>query len=308
MSDKIILHHYPQSPFSEKVRVAFGIKGISWASVHIPTMMPKPLLMPLTGGYRKTPVMQIGADIYCDTQIILREIERRHPAPSIFRGKGLGYMAALWSDRAFFPATIPLIFGEVGDFLPKEFAADRAKLMPDRPFDTAAMRAVMPQFRDQWRAHAGLISDQLSDGRAFLSGDAPDVTDIHAHMNVWFLKGTLAASAEKLLKEFPAVDAWFSRITALGHGTPARMTGEEALDIARAATSATKEAADPNDPNGLKPGMRVSVTPDDYGRDPVTGVVVSSSAQHIAIQRSAPETGDVVVHFPRIGFVVKLAD
>ncbi len=44
------------------VRVAFGIKGLAWKSVIIPRILPKPDLMPLTGGYRKTPVLQIGAD------------------------------------------------------------------------------------------------------------------------------------------------------------------------------------------------------------------------------------------------------
>jgi glutathione S-transferase len=82
MSD-MILHHYPTSPFSEKVRVAFGIKGLGWKSVIIPRILPKPDLMPLTGGYRKTPVLQIDADIYCDTQLILREIERRAPEPTL---------------------------------------------------------------------------------------------------------------------------------------------------------------------------------------------------------------------------------
>ena len=73
MAHEIILHNYPNSPFSEKVRVAFGIKGLSWRSVIQPVIMPKPDLIPLTGGYRKIPVMQIGADIFCDSQIILRE-------------------------------------------------------------------------------------------------------------------------------------------------------------------------------------------------------------------------------------------
>jgi glutathione S-transferase len=76
----IILHHYPTSPYAEKTRLAFGIKGLTWKSVIIPNIMPKPDLMPLTGGYRKTPVMQIGADIFCDTQIIMRELDRRFPA------------------------------------------------------------------------------------------------------------------------------------------------------------------------------------------------------------------------------------
>ena len=72
----LILHHYPSSPFSEKIRLVLGYKKLPWKSVLIPNIMPKPDLMPLTGGYRKTPVLQVGADIYCDTQLIMLEIER----------------------------------------------------------------------------------------------------------------------------------------------------------------------------------------------------------------------------------------
>ena len=94
MSD-MILHHYPTSPFSEKVRVAFGIKGLTWKSVIIPSFLPEPNIMPLTGGYRKTPVLQIGADIYCDTQLILREIERRAPEPTLYPSQTCG-LAEAW--------------------------------------------------------------------------------------------------------------------------------------------------------------------------------------------------------------------
>ena len=91
---EIILHHYDRSPFSEKVRAAFGIKGLSWRSVRIPDVMPKPDYTPLTGGYRRTPSMQIGADIYCDSAMILLELERRFPEPTLFptgdRGLGRG--------------------------------------------------------------------------------------------------------------------------------------------------------------------------------------------------------------------------
>ena len=98
----IILHHYPTSVFSERVRLAFGIKRLAWRSVMIPRMMPKPDLLPLTGGYRRTPVMQIGADIYCDTLLILRKIEALHPDPSLYPGgsEGLVTVLAWWADKA----------------------------------------------------------------------------------------------------------------------------------------------------------------------------------------------------------------
>ncbi|MEJ0044702.1 MAG: glutathione S-transferase N-terminal domain-containing protein [Rhizomicrobium sp.] len=129
MTDEIILHNYPNSPFSEKIRVAFGIKGLAWRSVIQPVIMPKPDLIPLTGGYRKIPVLQIGADIYCDTQIILRELERRFPTPSLSpQNKGAPYAIGFWADRQMFQAAVAIIFGEIGDFVPEDFKKDRAAM------------------------------------------------------------------------------------------------------------------------------------------------------------------------------------
>src|SRR5260370_7754814 len=79
----LLLHHFATSPFSEKVSGAFGIKQRTWRSVQIPSIMPKPDLMPLTGGYRRTPVLQVGADIYCDTQLIMLELEKRASQPPL---------------------------------------------------------------------------------------------------------------------------------------------------------------------------------------------------------------------------------
>ena len=82
MSD-IILHHYEMSPFSEKVRKYFAVKNMGWAAVEQPNIAPKPALTPLTGGYRRIPVMQIGAHIYCDTALIIDTLEARHPEPPL---------------------------------------------------------------------------------------------------------------------------------------------------------------------------------------------------------------------------------
>ena len=80
----IVLHHCPRSPYAEKIRLALGLKGLSYHSIIVPGWMPKPDLVPLTGGYRRTPVMQVGADVFCDTLAILRKIERMRPAPSLY--------------------------------------------------------------------------------------------------------------------------------------------------------------------------------------------------------------------------------
>ena len=64
---------------------------------------------------------------------------------------------------------------------------------------------------------------------------------------------------------------------------------------------------DRDDPLGLAAGRSVSVTPDDYGRIPVQGELVTLTLDEVAIRRSAPEVGEVVVHFPRQGYLVTQA-
>ncbi|MDP3324434.1 MAG: glutathione S-transferase N-terminal domain-containing protein, partial [Hydrogenophaga sp.] len=92
----LILHHYPMSPFSEKVRLILGHKQLAWQSVLIPSVMPKPDVVALTGGYRRTPFLQIGADIYCDTALICDVLEHRQPAPTLYpeHNKGIARVLA----------------------------------------------------------------------------------------------------------------------------------------------------------------------------------------------------------------------
>ena len=92
----LILHHYDFSNYAEKARLASGYKGLDWRACTIPPVAPKPDLTPLTGGYRRTPVLQIGADIFCDTHLILRELERRQPEPTLFP---VGYRGDRRHDR-----------------------------------------------------------------------------------------------------------------------------------------------------------------------------------------------------------------
>jgi glutathione S-transferase len=301
---ELILHHYAGSPFSEKMRLILGFKRMSWRSVIVPAILPKPDVMALTGGYRRTPFMQIGADIYCDSQCILRELERRFPQPSLLPAgdAGLAWASAMWTDRSFFQNTVNLVFGTFADKVPQEFIADREKLRGAK-FDVAAMTAAIPQMRDQLRTHLQWIELQLADGRVWLGGDQASLFDVNAYMNVWYVRQNMP-DADALLAEFGHVRAWETRMRAIGHGRRSEMSTTEALAIAKAAVPQTAEQADPGDPNGRKPGDRVEVMPDDYGKIKVGGEIVALSPQHIAIRRQDPKAGDVVVHFPRAGFLV----
>jgi hypothetical protein len=47
------------------------------------------------------------------------------------------------------------------------------------------------------------------------------------------------------------------------------------------------------------------VTPDDYGRDPVRGRLVTLTMHEVAVRREDALAGTVVVHFPRIGYRIE---
>ena len=301
----LILHQYDTSPFSEKIRKILAHKQLAWHAVDQPTIMPKPQLIPLTGGYRKIPVLQIGADIYCDTQLIARTIERVHPEPTIYpdRSEGACHAIGMWADRLFFFSTIPVLFALIGDSIPQAFIDDRSKLMPGRNF--ADIPKLAPYAKEQCRGFAQWLDVLLADGRTYLLGNRFSLADAACYHPVWFLRNVPPAAA--VFDEFPKLIAWSERIKDMAHGRRTDLDAADALRIARDSTSTTKEAVDANDPSGLKPGDRVSVTPDDYGFDPVLGTVVASSVHAIALRRSAPEIGEVVVHFPRIGFRVERA-
>src|SRR4051794_13072914 len=267
----LILHHYPNSPFAEKVRVGLGLKQLAWKSVIIPNMMPKPDLMPLTGGYRKTPVLQVGADIYCDTQLIMLEIERRAPKPALLPvgQEGQARALAMWIDRNIFWAAVGVVMGAIGDKLPEAFQKDRSEFS-GRSFDPARLKAAQPMAREQTYAQLALAEQMLRDGRPFLLGAVPSLADCALYNPVWFLQVRMGAGDKPApLDRCPKIVEWSGRMKVFGNGKPAEMSGADALEVAKAATPEPAKV-DEADPSGLKAGQKVSVTPDDTGKVPVT--------------------------------------
>jgi glutathione S-transferase len=298
----LILHHYDTSPFSEKVRIVLGMKGLNWRSVTVPVIAPKPELTPLTGGYRRTPVLQVGCDVYIDTQLMLAEIERRFPEPKLVRS-GMDWVVNQWADRQFFQTTVPIIFGAIGEHVPAAFIKDREQLS-GRPFDPAAMRAAAPAMRAQWRAQAGWIESGLaSAGGDWLGGGAPRLADAAAYMNFWFLGSSLPELMRELIAGYDRLPAWLDRMAAVGHGHATDMTGSEALAVSSGSDPEPSPPHDEHDPLGLVAGDPVFVMADDYGRDRVEGRLVAANPERIVLSRDDAAAGTVRVHFPRTGYV-----
>jgi glutathione S-transferase len=300
----IILHQYPISPYTEKVRIVLGIKRIAWLACTPPVIAPKPDLVALTGGYRRIPVMQIGADIYCDSQLIIRTLDRMFPEPPLHASgaQAMNFALARWFESMLTETAVPLVFRDVAAVDP-EFARDREMVM-ERPFvDLPRWRAEAPHAAESLRAQLGWIDVQLSDGRDWLAGDSPGLIDVFAYPNLGFLRSMRADIT--LIDGLPRVAAWERRVSALSRSAAGTLDAAEAVRVARDAAPAIKRQIDGDEPNGLCAGDLVEVRASDYGREPVVGELVAASAWEIAVLRHDPRAGAVVVHFPRYGFQVK---
>jgi glutathione S-transferase len=300
MSDvEILFHEYPISPFAEKVRRVFAHKGMSYRSVEQPMWMPKPELTPLTGGFRRIPVMQIGADIYCDTALISRKLEELQPSPTIYPNPVAAEATAAWADKQLFQVCVPLVFGALAEMLPPELLADRQKMRPEMTAEN--LEAAAPNCRNAFRAATTRLDETFANTN-FVLGDAFSVADAAIYHCLWFASN--APEPAEALKTFPNLSAWMQRLAAMGVGEPTPMPASEAMAVAKSAVPATKEQADAGDPNGLAPGARVGICSDDLLSDVFEGEVLALDAQEVVIRREDPEVGEIAIHFPRAGYYI----
>ncbi len=301
----LILHHYDGSPFSEKVRLMLGFKGLPWASVKVPVIMPKPDVVALTGGYRKTPIMQVGADIYCDTALIARLLEAHAPMPSLYPASApLSPLLAQWADSTLFwtiipytmqPAGMAAVFAGVPPEVLKAFGADRA------PFAANIKRQTPADAAANFSGALAALDAQLAAGGPYLFGSAASIADFSVAHCLWYVRR--APPVAGILAPHPHVLAWYERIAAFGHGQPTPLGSGEAIAVAAAASSHAPVAVAPS--LGFDAGQQVTVTPTDYGCDPVAGALVGLSADEVVLARSDERAGTVHVHFPRAGFQIK---
>jgi len=298
----LILHHYDFSNYAEKARLALGYKGLAWHSVIIPPTAPKPDLTPLTGGYRRTPVLQVGADIYCDTRRIMRELERIRPEPTFYPAdlEVEANMIAYWAENQFFRPMSLYVSGSNLDVLPDNLQADRSRMRGLPEPSPEAVRRAAKRSAPAVRIQIDWIETLFADGRDWAAGSAVTVADFALYHALWFLTARTDRLAFEL-EDHPRIQAWMARVADFGHGTRQALEPQAALEFAAKAEPLGEyeyDAFDEDPPLGAD----VRVRADDYGRDPVEGELVELTSEKIGVRRRDPAIGDVVVHFPRLGY------
>ncbi|WP_422846827.1 glutathione S-transferase family protein [Acidovorax sp. M14] len=304
----LILHHYPSSPFSEKIRAVLGFKQLAWKSVIIPSVMPKPDVVALTGGYRKTPFLQIGADIYCDSALICDVLEHEQPEPVLYPPhlKGVARVFAQWADSTLFwaamaynlqPKGAAVLFANLPPAAAQVFGEDRREMSAGmqrlRPADaTAAYRSYLRRI-----AH-------MAEEHEFLFGAEPCLADFAAYHPLWFTRQCVPVMAD-IFAATPAVLEWMDRIAALGHGRMEKFSAADAITVAAGMEPLPLTDDVFQDEHGIPLGSQVTIAAESFGTEPTEGELIAATRTRYTLRRTDPRAGTVHVHFPRIGYVLR---
>lgn len=306
----LTLHHYPSSPFAEKVRLMLGYKHLPWKSVVMAVLPPKPDLVALTGGYRRAPVLQIGADIYCDSSLIADVLEHIELWPTLYPepSKGMARILAQWADTTLSSVAMAFSLQPRGMAQLFEHAPpDMAKAFSE---DRQAMRAGMPPLcphdaATAYRSCLRRLSDMLDD-RPFLLGEVPCITDFAVYAPLWFTR-TRTSVLAGIFNATPAVLDWMDRMAAIGHGPMEKSSAAEAIAVAAASSPAVLHDDIFLDEHGIALGSRVAICAEGLGQEPTEGELMAATRMHCTLRRTDARAGTVHVHFPRIGYCLKAA-
>jgi glutathione S-transferase len=305
----LYFHHYVNSPFAEKIRRILAYKNLPWHSVLQPPIMPKPELVALTGGYRRIPVLQIGADIFCDTLLICDVLEQIAPNPSLYPTNidGVARTVASWMDSNLFSVAMAFNFG------PKGAAAFFAKMPP--AFATAfiedrkAMR--MGGARMSHTDAAGAYKVALTrinemvatTSHGFICGATPSIADFAAYHPLWFTKNIPEIAG--VLNDYPNIAPWLARVAALGTDAQHKSSTQASLEVAKLGSKPFFAADTFADEHGIALGTEVSIVAESFGPEPTVGRLIAATKERYSLERHDELCGTVRVHFPRLGFAMK---
>lgn len=297
---ELILHNNIRSMFSEKVRRVLAYKRLDWTDVQVPGLPPKTHFVPLTGGYRRMPALQIGADVYCDSALIVQKLEEIAPDPTVFpeESAGAARMIADWADHRVAMQSIIAVFPDFLVHASEEFIKDRTALVAD--FAPERVAVLAPHMLAQIGQFARIMDQALAE-TAYVAGARFSVADASCFHVLAFARNSPRVFAA--IQPFPRILDWMARIEAF---TPPQITHQEphyALAAALAAEPVDIGGA-PREGDPFALGQVVSISADDYAKEQIIGPIVKLTQNEIAVGSHGDQVGDIAIHFPRLGFTI----
>jgi glutathione S-transferase len=293
-----------------------GHKDARWRSVEVAMVPPRPGLQPVLGEFRRIPVLQRGADFFCDTRLMAEVLDAAMPAPPLFTtaSRAISTLIANWAEPRAFVMMGPVRFASRDDvqplleagIQPGDFLRDRAPFMAPA-VDTRRSASMRASARDHVVSYLTVLADLLqSAGGLYLCGSKPSAADFSVYHTLWWLRQPPQRDA--LLQRFASLGDWADRMAAIGHGHHEPMTPDDALREAAAAQSAAHWRGGWAAFDDDRVGHPVTLNADDYGRDPIAGTLTAVSDRHLTLTRDVAGVGTVRVHFPKVGYEISVSD
>jgi hypothetical protein len=149
------------------------------------------------------------------------------------------------------------------------------------------------------------MEQQLNNHGPYICGEQISIADFSIYHCLWFVKNNPGVSA--ILNGYENLNQWFKIMQIIGHGSQTSIEATAAIDIANFSPKVFFSKEDFLVINGFTFGERVEISPTDYGITPVTGELILSKTDEIAIKRIDEKAGEVYVHFPRVGYKIVAA-
>ncbi|KAK4513154.1 uncharacterized protein ATC70_012949 [Mucor velutinosus] len=310
----VVLHWFPGSPYCQKIIWILNYKKVDYMTVQINRLEPRPLRRPLDGGYRKTPILQIGNHIYCDTKSIIPALENQFPEPSLcpklttnpdVSSEALARGLTVWLDSHLFTA----IFSQIPiQTFTTDVLKDRSELVGYQ-LDAKAMIAAAPFMKATILSEFRIAESILAEKTWVLDTDTPSLVDFSLAMMTFFCKNVAGEDwiQSKLKRLYEHMNRIMSVFTDTMQEARPQITEMEALEILKRHESDTLprdfEVNDSTLPIEL--GQLVSVTPLDTGKIPAFGRLIRSTIDETVIShKNAEHNTTSIIHFPVTGFIV----
>ena len=293
-----ILYHYPMSPYSEKLRLAMALSGRRWLSASVAAYPPRPELARLVGGYRRIPVLQLGAHFYCDTRLAFAALTG-HESSCWRLSETDEALRRRAEQEVFFSVVAGASPYRAMRFLTAELGVPGLlRFVRDRIAMTRGATIVQPDAKTARRTVLSFINqlaDRLAEG-AFLSGPEVGYLDLCCFHPLWM---ATQIDSSKLAAWPSPVRSWFAKVEELGHGT-STAASTQLINDAIADDQAAFSGGMVEDPFVVS--EPVSMSPADYARDETAGRLTHLDERSVVLERELVDGTRVYCHFPRQGF------
>ncbi|CAA9958892.1 Glutathione s-transferase protein [Pyrenophora teres f. maculata] len=256
----------------------------------------------------------------------------------IYRGLVRGF-SSFWTDKPLFRATTGLIPPSVWA---TDFGKDRAQLI-GHALSPAKLGSKIPQNLSDLDLHLSLLEPMFASGTWAIPTNTPSLADISLYYQLrWGIDiaagrgiynlsgGGTHDTHEDVVGQvfnqdrYPGLWRWFHAFEAYMETVPDLQTTVPESDTRWKDTLRQTPLLSDSDllvptgvsqhssldfQKGLVPGVSVKIAPDDIGRDnPTIGTMVKMGVEEVVITPNGNAELDARVHFPRLGFVIKVVE